>query len=325
MGDPAGIGPEVCVKMLKDERVTSVCNPIVLGDFEWLQRSAQLMEISLADIALLERNEVPDEVETAAIVNFETPGIGNLSMATESQCAGLAAWSYIEKAIIWSQNRAVDAVTTGPINKLSLSLAEIKFPGHTEIFAAKTNAKRYCMLQYSDEVTCAFVTTHIGYSQVPQEISSDRIYDVIELAQDAVARLNQRPARLMVCGLNPHAGEQGLFGRREEENLIAPAVERARSAGFDVVGPLPPDTCFIPANRAAIDCFICMYHDQGHIPLKALAFDRAVNITLGLPVIRTSVDHGTAFDIVGKGIANAESMVQAVTTAARLAVRDEKT
>lgn len=319
-GDPAGIGPEICVKLLTGKPISEHCIPIVVGDYVSLQIAASGCGCDLSRVNIVGPLGCdPTTISEPTIVDLNTTGIAEIEPGSESAAAGRAAWSYIDQAIEWSLRGSVDAVTTGPINKRSMSLAGITFPGHTEIFASKTNTTRYCMLQHSEEITCAFVTTHVGYADVLRQLNCERIYDVIELAATAVQRLNDRKPKLLVCGLNPHAGEQGLFGNLEEERIIQPAIDRAINRGIDVVGPYPPDTCFIPANRASTDCFICMYHDQGHIPLKALAFDRAVNVTLGLPVIRTSVDHGTAFDIVGRNLANPSSLIQAVKLAARMA------
>jgi len=170
----------------------------------------------------------------------------------------------------------------------------------------------------SDVLTVSMVTTHIGLAQVPTAISTQRVYDVIVLTAAAMQRMKQRAPVLAVCGLNPHSGEHGLFGNREEENAIIPAIEKARGHGLQVEGPLPPDTAFLPQQRKKFDAIICQYHDQGHIPFKMLAFDTGVNVTLGLPIIRTSVDHGTAFDIAWKGVANPESMFEAIRAAVRL-------
>ena len=193
-----------------------------------------------------------------------------------------------------------------------------RFPGHTEIFAERMKAPRSCMMLTSPELTCSFATVHVGYHEVPGLLTVQRILDVIELTSDAMRRIRSREPKLVVCGLNPHAGENGLFGQREEERFIKPAVDAARAQGLDIEGPLPPDTAFLPGRRQRTDAFICMYHDQGHIPLKALAFDSAINTTLGLPVIRTSVDHGTAFDIAWQGKANPNSLFEAVLLAAKL-------
>ena len=175
------------------------------------------------------------------------------------------------------------------------------------------------MMQYSEEITCSFVTVHVGYAEVPGLLTQERILEVIELSATHLSRLHGRRAKVVVCGLNPHAGEHGLFGNREEETLIIPAIEAARAAGWDVEGPLPPDTAFLARKRTTTDVYVCMYHDQGHIPVKALAFDSAVNTTLGLPIIRTSVDHGTALDIAWQGQASPASLFSALRLATRLA------
>jgi 4-hydroxythreonine-4-phosphate dehydrogenase len=231
---------------------------------------------------------------------------------------GAASYSYIEKSIELAQAGKVTAVATAPINKEALHAAGIRYPGHTEIYAEKTNSLRSCMFQYSDEVRASFVTVHCGYAEVPNLLSTERILEVIELTADVMRRLRGGEPFLSVLGLNPHAGEHGLFGHREEERIIVPAIEEALKRGRRVEGPLPPDTAFVPSKRKSVDAFICMYHDQGHIPLKALAFDTAVNTTLGLPFVRTSVDHGTACDIAWQGKAKGSSLFEAVRLAARL-------
>jgi 4-hydroxythreonine-4-phosphate dehydrogenase len=229
--------------------------------------------------------------------------------------------AYIERSIEAALAGEVAAVVTGPIHKEALRAAGVAFPGHTEIFAERTGAKRACMMLMSPELTCSFVTVHVGYREVPGLLSVERVLEVIELTADYVRRVRSREPVLAVCGLNPHAGEQGLFGEREEERFIVPAIEAARGKRLRIEGPLPPDTAFLPARRRRTDAFVCMYHDQGHIPLKALAFDEAVNVTLGLPIVRTSVDHGTALDIAWQGKAKANSLVEAVRVAAALVSR----
>ena len=231
---------------------------------------------------------------------------------------GEAAYRFVVEAIDAGLCGRVAAVSTAPLNKEALHAAGHRYPGHTEIFAERMKAPRSCMMQYSEEVTCSFVTVHVGYHEVPALLQPDRIVDVIELTAHALRRIRRREPKLLVCGLNPHAGENGLFGQREEERFIVPAIERARGLGHDVTGPVPGDTAFTPQARRQYDAVVCMYHDQGHIPVKMIAFDSAVNTTLGLPVQRTSVDHGTAFDIAWKGIARPGSLYAAVRLAARL-------
>ena len=317
-GDPAGIGPEVCLRLLANPMVKEVCLPIVFGDRVVLEKAAE--ECGLATpykvVGSLEEATDPCILDLGQI-NGNEYQTGSVNTAT-----GLAGYRYVTKAIDAALAGKVDAVTTGPLNKEALRMAGVPFPGHTEIFADRTQSERSCMLQYSEEVRCVFVTTHVGYFEVPNLLTLERILDVIELGAEAMERIVGHKPRLLCCGLNPHAGENGLFGNGEEEKLIAPALEEARKRGIDVTGPLPPDTIFLPERRKQYDCVVCMYHDQGHIPLKALAFDNAVNTTLGLPVIRTSVDHGTALDIAGKGIANPNSLIEAVKLALRLAKKE---
>ncbi|MDF1660107.1 MAG: 4-hydroxythreonine-4-phosphate dehydrogenase PdxA, partial [Verrucomicrobiales bacterium] len=235
-----------------------------------------------------------------------------------SASTGKAAYDFILSSIRLAKAGLVDGVSTAPINKEALNLAGVKEPGHTEIFANETATEKFCMMMTSEIITCSLVTVHVGYREVPAMLTAERIVEVIELTRAAMSRIRGREPKMVVCGLNPHAGEGGLFGNREEENIILPAMERARAAGADLVGPLPPDTAFLDWRRAETDAYICMYHDQGLIPLKALAFDEAINVTLGLPIVRTSVDHGTALDIAWQGKANPGSIVEAVRLAARL-------
>ena len=313
-GDPAGIGPEVCLKLLANPEVLEICQPIIFGDASVLNKAAE--ECGLPrPVKVVHRLE---EATEACVLDFKKIAANDYMTGCINAATGHAGYHYVTEAIDAALAKNVDAVTTGPLNKEALRMADVPFPGHTEIFADRTQSERACMLQYSEEVRCVFVTTHVGYAEVPHILSQERIIDVIELASEAMERIRKRKPRLLCCGLNPHAGENGLFGNREEEQIIVPALEKVRERGIDITGPLPPDTTFLPARRKEYDCVVCMYHDQGHIPLKALAFDKAVNTTLGLPIIRTSVDHGTALDIAGQGIANPNSLVEAVKLAVKL-------
>ncbi len=323
MGDPAGVGPEVCARIFTDRRVTDCCVPIIFGDLAVLRNVATALQL---DASFLQTNVIAANEQMASLRAVQTPTVCDFGFlndvdfvpgALAKEC-GNAAYQYVRAAIDATRNGLVDAITTAPLNKQAMHLAGHRYPGHTEILAELTNSKSYCMMQYSEPVTCSFVTTHVGYRDVPSLLSQERIEEVIEVSRTALKKINGNEPQLVVCGLNPHAGENGLFGDSEEERFIVPAIERARSTGVKITGPLPPDTCFLPKRRAETDCFICMYHDQGHIPLKALAFDSAVNVTLGLPFIRTSVDHGTAFDIAWKGVAEIGSMIAAIQLAAQL-------
>jgi 4-hydroxythreonine-4-phosphate dehydrogenase len=314
MGDPAGIGPEICLHLLADTSLAANAVPVVFGDAAVLQRVAAQLNLPFTApvVTAIGSPTVPTVldlqcVDAAAVV----PGRVN------AQC-GDAAFHYVLASIEAGLAGQVDAVATGPLNKEAMHAAGHKYPGHTEIFAERMRAPRSCMMLTSPELTCSFATVHVGYHEVPGLLSVQRILDVIELTAAAMERIRGRSPKLVVCGLNPHAGEHGLFGQREEERFILPAIEAARAQGLTIEGPLPPDTAFLVGRRQATDAYICMYHDQGHIPLKALAFDSAINTTLGLPVIRTSVDHGTAFDIAWQGLANPKSLGEAVRLAAKL-------
>ncbi len=321
MGDPAGIGPELCLRLLQDAEVAKRATPIVFGDAGVLRRVARHCGLpapaQVFDPA--DRQEIGPAIQEPAVWDLNAIPADALQPGVVSAATGRASYRYIEAAMDAALSGQLAAVTTAPIHKEALHAAGIRYPGHTEIFATRTGAARSCMMLTSSTITCSLVTTHVGYRDVPAQLTVERILEVIELTAEAMRRIRGRPPKLVVCGLNPHAGEHGLFGAGEEERWIVPAVAAARQRGLDVEGPLPPDTAFLPARRQATDAFVCMYHDQGLIPLKALAFDTAVNVTLGLPIVRTSVDHGTALDIAWTGRAQVRSLVEAVLLAARLA------
>ena len=317
MGDPAGVGPELCLRALAERSVHAQCVPIVIGDAAVLRRCAEETGLPAPPL-IISDHELP-HAHAPAVLDLGAIALGDFLPGTISAATGRASFAYVERAIDAALAGHVAAMTTAPLNKEALHLAGIHFPGHTEILATRTRATRSCMMQYSEEITCTFVTVHVGYREVPALLTRERILEVIELTTEGLRRILGRAPKIVVCGLNPHAGEHGLFGEREEERIIQPAIEAARALGHQVEGPIPPDTAFLPARRRETDAFVCMYHDQGHIPLKALAFDSAVNTTLGLPIIRTSVDHGTALDLAWQGKANPGSLFAALQLAARLA------
>lgn len=321
MGDPAGVGPEICLHALSAPEVKSTCVPILFGDASILRRVADAtgQTLDAPTVSLASWADEHPQIEVPTVVDLNLMSGTDIEPATVSVRSGQASFAYIEAAIRAAQAHQVAAVSTAPINKKALSLAGINFPGHTEIFADRDGAKRWCMMQYSETITCTFVTVHCGYVDVPKLLTTERVLEVIELSAEGLQRIRGRSPRIVVCGLNPHAGEQSLFGQGEEEKIIIPAIELAQSKGLQVEGPLPPDTAFLPWKRESTDVFVCMYHDQGHIPVKALAFDTAVNTTLGLSIIRTSVDHGTAFDIAWQGKANPGSLIYAIKLAVALA------
>lgn len=320
MGDPAGVGPELVARALGNSQLIAPCQLVVFGDFEILKRCSQDLNLSIPACHVLSPSEFANQSlpESGCIIVSQAIRPEDLTIGRVSAACGQAAYSYIDLAIQAALSGKINAVTTAPINKESLHMAGHNYPGHTEIFAERAASDRWCMMQYSEKITCTFVTVHCGYKDVPALLTVQRILDTIELTDEAIRRIRGRSAKILVCGLNPHAGEHGLFGDREEERVIQPAIDAAREKGIDLEGPLPPDTVFLPNKLASCDAIVCMYHDQGHIPVKALAFEEAVNTTLGLRIVRTSVDHGTAFDIAWKGIAKPDSLFAALRLAAKL-------
>jgi 4-hydroxythreonine-4-phosphate dehydrogenase len=304
MGDPAGVGPELCLRMLADPEVLACSSPVIFGDVRLLQRVATATGLPFP--------------KNASLHDIPCDGMDSAQPGQLSPACGTAAYRCIEAAIHEAMSGLVKAIVTAPLNKESLHLAGVPYPGHTEMLAHLTGAKRTCMMLSSEKITTSLVTTHTSLASVPGKLSTTAILDTIHLTAETMRRLRRHEPRLVVCALNPHAGEHGLFGD-EEARLIEPAVAQARQSGLSIEGPLPPDTAFLPDRLANTTAHICMYHDQGLIPFKMLAFETGVNITLGLPITRTSPDHGTAFDIAWTGKANPTSMRQAVLYAVKLA------
>jgi 4-phospho-D-threonate 3-dehydrogenase / 4-phospho-D-erythronate 3-dehydrogenase len=325
MGDPAGVGPELTLRALADAELRAQIRLAVFGDLGILKKCAASACLPNPQFDLvipageLATCSFPSPADAVLVDHTGLLDLENFKPARVSAECGMASFRYIQHAIDAALSGRLAAVTTGPINKEATHAAGILYPGHTEMFAERAADGPWCMMQYSPEVTCTFVTVHVGYAEVPALISEQAVRETIELTAAALQRLHGRAPHLAVCGLNPHAGENGLFGNREEQRSIIPAIEAARKQGISLEGPLPPDTAFLPAKRRQVDAIVCMYHDQGHIPLKALAFESAVNTTLGLRVIRTSVDHGTAFDIAWRGEAMPDSLYAALRLARRMA------
>jgi 4-phospho-D-threonate 3-dehydrogenase / 4-phospho-D-erythronate 3-dehydrogenase len=328
MGDPAGVGPEIIARAAAGAEVQRTCRPVVIGDASVMREALRLVDSplrlrSVADVADCRWGESTLECLDLANVESATLPRGEVSAA-----AGRAAHAYILRAIDLAMSKAIDGMVTAPINKEALAAAGMPHTGHTEILAAVSNTRDYAMLLMGVELRVIHVTTHVSLRRVPDLVTPERVLRTIRLAQRTMEGLGQPRPRIAVCGLNPHAGEDGLFGD-EEKTAIAPAIEAARREGLDVHGPLPADTLFSRARGGEFDIVVAMYHDQGHIPVKTLGFSydeksrrwtglSGVNVTVGLPFLRVSVDHGTAFDRAWKGIANAESMVEAIDVAVRM-------
>ena len=328
MGDPASIGPEIAVKALKDKKIYEICRPLIAGD-------AGVFEKIIVELGLdvkVNRIEKPADAGfafgTIDIVDLKNVDTSKLEYGKIDAMCGEASFRSVEKVIQLALAGEVDATVTGPINKKSINEAGHHFAGHTEIYAHYTNTKKYAMLLVEDHINVIHVSTHVSLRQACDLVKKDRILEVIELLRNGLTSLGKTNLKIGVAGLNPHAGDSGLFGTEDDQEIL-PAVEEARSRGYDVEGPVPPDTMFAKAATGAYGGVVAMYHDQGHIPFKLAGFKwnsekqqmesvKGVNHTLGLPIIRTSVDHGTAFEIAGKGIASPDAMVLAIESAVQL-------
>lgn len=293
------------------------CRPFVIGDAKILNRAGQFVNTGLTVNVIHNPGEAQFTYGTVDCLDLnllpEDLPIGEVSAE-----AGNAAFRYLEKAIQLANAGEIHAISTAPLNKEALHKAGHIYPGHTEILAELTNTKDYAMMLSAPKLKVIHVTTHIGLIDAVKRINPERVYTVIRLAHDTLQKAGYAEPKIAVCGINPHAGENGLFGYGEEEEKVVPAVERAQKEGINTVGPLPADTLFFRTTRGDFDIVVAMYHDQGHGPVKVLGLEAGVNITVGLPIIRTSVDHGTAFDIAGKGIADELSMKEAIRQAVLL-------
>jgi 4-phospho-D-threonate 3-dehydrogenase / 4-phospho-D-erythronate 3-dehydrogenase len=318
MGDPAGIGPEIIAKALSDPAVAQICRTLVIGDAKRLAQAAAICGVRLEVAIIREPEDVQGRPGTAECIDLGlVPDY--LPFGELSEIGGEAAYQAVRTAAALAVERRVDAICTAPLNKEALHMAGHIYPGHTEMLADLTGTDEVSMMLVSSRVRVIHVTTHVGLLDMVERIEPGLVYRTIKRGHDALVKAGLRDPRIAVCGINPHAGEHGLFGRGEEERKVQPGVEQAQSQGIDVRGPLPADTVFFRAGRGDFDLVVAMYHDQGHGPVKVLGLDAGVNVTVGLPVIRTSVDHGTAFDIAGKGKADHNSLIAALRQSAQLA------
>jgi 4-phospho-D-threonate 3-dehydrogenase / 4-phospho-D-erythronate 3-dehydrogenase len=331
MGDPAGIGPEVTAKALADPAVRKAAQPVVIGDARVMAAAARLGGHGLAVRSVSRVADGGGAADMIDVLDLANADPAAFPMGRVSAVCGRAAYEYIERAVRLAVGGELDGIVTGPISKEALAAAGLRHSGHTEILAELTGTKAYAMLLMGRELRVIHVTTHVALRRVPELVTRERVLRTIRLGHAAMRQLGLAAPRLAVCGLNPHAGESGLFGD-EEQVAIGPAIAEARGEGIDATGPWPADTVMSRARGGEFDCVVAMYHDQGHTPVKTLGFrydDAAkawtgmsgVNVTVGLPVLRVSVDHGTAFDRAGQGTANPESMVEAILVAAEMATR----
>ncbi len=314
IGDAAGIGPEISLKAVANADLAAVCRPVLIGDVRFLKK--YVVDLSL-DLDLIEFGSGVNNQG----VRLEVIDLGNLPEAVvlglDAAVTGKASAEYIEAAVdLWKRNE-IDAIATAPISKKAISLGGYDFPGHTEFLAELTATQEFAMSFFAEKLRVVLLSTHVSLRNAIELVKTDGLVKLIQFSNDQLSKLLSREIKIAVAGLNPHASEQGMFGT-EEAGEIVPAIEQCRHLGIDVTGPYSPDTIFLRGFAGEFDAVIACYHDQATIAVKSLSFGSSVNVTLGLPLIRTSVDHGTAFDIAGKGIADASSMKAAIRLAAEL-------
>ncbi len=318
MGDGAGVGPEIIVKALTDKETYDYCRPLIIGDKGIMERAVSVVKAPVTVSGISDISEARFIFGTLDVLDLANLP-ADLPFSRVDGRAGKAAYEFIERAVKMALDGEIDAIATAPLNKEALSQGGCKYPGHTEILAALSGTKDYAMMLVSGPLKVIHVCTHVSMRKACDLITKERVLRIIKLAGETLRKMGITSPRIAVAGFNAHSGEGGLFGT-EEINEIIPAIEESLKLGLAVTGPVPPDTVFYRAViKKEFDIVVVMYHDQGHIPIKLLGFETGVNVTVGLPFIRTSVDHGTAFDIAGKGIADSRSMSEAIRLAATMA------
>lgn len=330
MGDPAGIGPEICARTLSHRETYDKCRPVVVGDAKILRKAIALLGLDMEVNAVTAIKDCRFETGVADVYDLDMIDDSTFRFGEVQRQCGDAAFQYVRKAIDLAMAEEVDGTVTAPLNKEAIHLAGHNYDGHTEIYATFTGTRKYAMLLADGPLRVIHVSTHVSLREACDRCRKPRIIEVYELIDDACRQFGIEKPHIAVAGLNPHCSEHGLFGWEEEKEII-PAVEELRARGYDCEGPVPPDSVFAKAKCGWYDGVVAMYHDQGHIPLKVLGFNwdaenhkmlpqHGVNITLGLPIIRVSVDHGTAFDVAGKGVAAEDALIASIDYAMRMAV-----
>ncbi len=318
MGDPAGVGPEIVLKTLANPELVRRCRPLVVGDRRILERAMTWKDVPYLPILPVEPGtEAVYQPNVVALVDLMNADPDDCPVGRVTAASGRAAVEYVQRACDLCLEGTASALVTAPLNKDAMNQAGFTYAGHTELLTERTAAEKVTMLLTGPDLRVVHVSTHVALEEAIRRVRRDRVAEVIDLAYEGCRSLGIEQPRIAVAGLNPHAGENGLFGDQEARE-IKPAVEQARRRGLDVSDPQPPDTVFLRAKRGVYDIVVAMYHDQGHIPMKLLAFDEGVNVSLGLPIIRTSVDHGTAFDIAGTGSARETSLLAAIDVALQM-------
>ncbi|KUO76464.1 MAG: 4-hydroxythreonine-4-phosphate dehydrogenase [Clostridia bacterium BRH_c25] len=315
LGDPAGIGPEIVLKALKNEEIFKVCKPLVIGNIAVLKKIEGLVKTGLIMNVIREPDEARYEYGIADVISLEDIDTSMLEYGKVQEQAGAVAFKFIVKAVELTKAKKIDAIATAPINKEAIKAAKINYIGHTEMLAGLTNTNDPLTMFQVHNMRVFFLTRHVSLRKACDLVKKDKIVDYIMRCESALRNLGLEKGLLAVAGLNPHNGEHGLFGD-EEVTDVEPAVYEARVKGINVVGPIPADSVFYQALRGRYDAVLSLYHDQGHIATKTVDFEKTISLTIGMPFLRTSVDHGTAFDIAGKGIASSVSMEEAIRLAA---------
>lgn len=318
MGDAAGVGPEIIAKALADPGIHKAASLFVIGDLRRLESAMQIVSSPLNVNRIADPSEALFQVDTIDVLDVDCIP-ADLPWGQLSAAAGDGAFLFIKKAVELAMEHKVDAICTGPLNKAALHEAGHNYPGHTELLAALSGTDEVSMMLTAQKMRVIHVTTHLGLIDAVAKINGDLVYRTIKRGNDLLVASGIQHPHIAVCAVNPHAGENGLFGYGEEAEKIEPGVEKAQAEGIDVTGPLPADTLFFLAGRGDYDLVVAQYHDQGHIPVKVLGLKNGVNVTVGLPFVRTSVDHGTAFDIAGKNVVDHEPLLEALRQAAQLA------
>ncbi|WP_455283069.1 4-hydroxythreonine-4-phosphate dehydrogenase PdxA [[Eubacterium] cellulosolvens] len=323
MGDAAGVGPEIIDKALAKKEFYKIARPIVIGDASVIEDALKVAKVKVDINSIKDISEAKYEHGTIEVIDLKNIRLSELKMGQVQAMAGKASVKYVEKAVEMALKNKIDAIVTAPLNKESMNLAGYDYAGHTEILAHLTKTKDYAMMLVAGQLRVIHVTTHVSMRDACELIKKERVLTTIRLTDEVTRKMGVETPKIAVSGFNPHAGESGLFGNEEIEE-ITPAIESAKKNNINVIGPMPPDTVFLRASRGEYDAVVAMYHDQGHIPVKMLGFESGINVTIGLPIIRTSVDHGTAYRRAGLrlGTGDPTSLEEAMKLAVQMAKFD---
>jgi 4-hydroxythreonine-4-phosphate dehydrogenase len=320
MGDAAGIGPEIIDKALSKKETYAISRPIVIGDASVLEDALKVAKVQVKIRPVDNASSAKFEHGTIEVIDLKNIRLSELKMGKVQAMAGTAAFEYVKKAVEMALKGEIDAIVTAPLNKEAMNLGGYDYAGHTEILADLTKTRNYAMMLVAGKLVVVHVTTHVSMLQACALVRKERVLNTIKLTHEVLLKLGVQNPKIAVAGLNAHAGESGIFGD-EEIKEISPAIEAAKKSGINVIGPMPPDTVFLRASKGEYDGVVAMYHDQGHIPVKMLGFESGVNVTIGLPIIRTSVDHGTAYGRAGLrlGTGDPTSLEEAIKLAVQMA------